>query len=72
MGRIFLFALLFAVFAIALIQPVFADGGMVIYRPDKSRWDVAHEARQLAAINYQGGREKLLLAVEPADLSGTK
>jgi len=49
-----------------------ADGSMHIYNKDLQRWSLTPEQRQLAAINFEGGTENLILAIEPGDLKGEK
>jgi hypothetical protein len=40
--------------------------------PDMFGWEAQSEDRQLAAINYENGRENLILSVDVANLSGQK
>ena len=59
-------------FVLVLLSQIFADGGISAYNPQTGAWQVSHEARQLAAINFQDGKETMLVAVEPSDLTGSK
>ncbi len=45
-----------------------ADGFGIVYYPDRSSFGLHTEETQVAAINYEDGREKLLLAVKFREL----
>jgi len=71
-GEVNMNKLLPFLFVALFLSPIFADGGMSSYNPKTGTWQVSHESRQLAAINYQDGKETMLIAVEPSDLTGSK
>jgi hypothetical protein len=52
----------------SIVSPmVFADGMFYVYDDDKDMWGLQPENRQLAAINYQGGFENMLVCVDVDD-----
>jgi hypothetical protein len=71
MGRQALFVLMvFSVLFLSFAAKASADGMMHVSDPDMyPGWMLQPESRQLAAINYENGRENLILAVD-ADLAG--
>jgi hypothetical protein len=46
---------------VILTSLVFADGGMIIHRPDG--WQLHPEERQLCAINYENGYQNMILSI---------
>lgn len=55
-----------------LVEPVWGDGGIVIYDGDMFAWELQYMDRQLCAINYENGFENMLLSVDVTDLRGEK
>lgn len=68
----FLLFLLSVFLFVSLLQPVFSDGGMVIFDPDVDGWRAQKEERQLCAINYENGIQNMVLAVELPEMKGEK
>jgi hypothetical protein len=54
------------------VEPVWGDGGIVIYDGDMSLWELQGMDRQTCAINYEDGFENMLLSVDISDLRGEK
>ncbi len=68
-SKIFSSSILILFFAL-FIQPVLADGGMWYYQ--YNNWQLAKENQQLAAINYENGYEKMILAIDVQELKGER
>ena len=49
-----------------------ADGGMVIYDPIVSSWDLKDIDQQVCAINYENGIENMILSINVENLDGEK
>ncbi|MDH5186924.1 MAG: hypothetical protein OEW70_07680 [candidate division WOR-3 bacterium] len=69
LSSIFILLILLSFVATALVN---ADGFIHIYDPDLNSWELKSERRQLCAINFEKGSEKMILAVEVRDLQGEK
>ena len=52
-----------------LIPGVLADGFIHIRLPDKDLWQRFNENKQLCAINYQDGYQKMILAIDLPDIN---
>ncbi len=52
------------------VQPVLADGGAWYYQ--YNNWQLAKENQQLAAINYENGYEKMIIAIDVQELKGER
>jgi len=68
-SKIFSTFILFLLCAI-FVQPVLADGGMWYY--EHNNWQLAKENQQLAAINYENGFEKMIIAIDVQELKGER
>ena len=62
--------IILTILLVLLLVPslVKADGFGIVYYPDRSSFALHTEETQVAAINYEDGREKLLLAVKFREL----
>jgi len=49
-----------------------ADGIIYFHDPDMLHWEIQNEDRQLCAINYENGKQNMILAVDAIDLKGDK
>ena len=63
-NRLIISGIICSVFVFLSPQNTFADG-MMMYKPDPSadRWDYAPESSQQAYVNYEDGREKMILSI---------
>jgi hypothetical protein len=62
----------FILLSFVFVPPVSADGGIIIYDPDMSLWELQDMDKQLCAINYENGFENMLLSVDVSNLHGEK
>lgn len=70
--RIYAILVFFNFLLLIFSTSVLADGFVHIYDPDLNSWELKKEQRQLCAINYTNGLEKMILAIEVGDLQGEK
>ena len=60
-------AFLFSIFVfISLIQPVLADGCIMV--PRLKEWQLHEEERQLAAIHLENGKQNMILAIDVGEI----
>ena len=64
--------ILFIFSSFLLVPFASADGGMIIYNPIISDWDIKNIDQQLCAINYENGIENMILSVKVDGLGGEK
>lgn len=62
--------LIIVAFLFVFIKTAFADGGLLTYDNDSSQWLLHRMNRQICAINYENGFEKMLLSVFTDGLKG--
>ncbi len=62
----------FLIVLLLCARTAWADGGLVIYDPAEKLWRLQTMNEQLCAINYEEGRENMLLSIYMNDLKGEK
>ncbi len=62
----------FIFFSFLLALSASADGGMVVYDPLTSNWDLKDINQQICAINYENGIENMILSIKVDSLDGEK